>query len=1035
MFAISSPTLVDRVADLERLQAAWRAVVDGRPRLVLLAGEAGIGKSRLLREFAAEVVATGGRSMTGACMQLGEVPLAFLPVAEIVRRLARSGDPAALAALDPARTELAALVPSLADGPPGSRQSRGARGEPDKPAEPAEPGDPGDDLATADLSGPAARSRLFEAILGLVARLTDDRPLLLAVEDVHWCDGATRDLLTFLVHNIEAERLLLVLTLRTDGLSRSSPATPWLAELARAGASERIDLERLAETDVALQVEAITGRQPDEAHLRALWRRSEGNPYFVEELLAAGESPSEQRTADRDAVPVPIVGVLLGRVAAVPPDVARVVDVVALAGTPVDEVIVERALGMAAADLRAAIRLAIDAGLLRADEAGRVAPRHALLSEAIETALLAGERRELHEALARAFEESPAPGGEAGASVAAARARHWLAADRPEEAFAASLDAASAASAVYAHAAASRHLLDALDVDRRRAQPLDRADRAALLMRAADTLDTAGDEAAALRATTEALETVDAVADPATAGLIHGRLGYLRWVEGAGEEALAEHRTAVELVPSEPPTAERAQVLAAFGGALMGMGRYAESRDVALEAVRIAQAADATIQESRARNVLGSDLVALGDAEAGLSELRESRRLAGLAGTLDLLVVAHYNLALNLLLADQRDEAVVEALAGRDLAKRLGLERRYAPYLVAVGVDALFRSGRWDEAVALADETLSAVSGSRSVLYLVTVRARLHAGRGESSAAAARLADAARLAGDDPDPDLAAYVALAEGEAAMLAGRYTIAVEAAQAGLRALEGSEDAGSELALLAVSAEATAELAADAVARRDPALARELAAGADELATRALELARRSRTPTARALAARADAEAARAGGVGDADRWWTAVVSAEAAGLLQPAAAARFRYAETVLTARGPREPAEAALRAAHEVATRLGARPLLERVLELARRARVEVETETPPPDNLATAAPPPSRPVTTLSERELEVLRLVAIGRSNGQIADELFITRKTASTHVTHILDKLGVSGRLEAAMLASRLGLLPHDDQRPED
>ena len=171
------------------------------------------------------------------------------------------------------------------------------------------------------------------------------------------------------------------------------------------------------------------------------------------------------------------------------------------------------------------------------------------------------------------------------------------------------------------------------------------------------------------------------------------------------------------------------------------------------------------------------------------------------------------------------------------------------------------------------------------------------------------------------------------------------------------------------------------------------------------------------------------------MGDADRWWAAVVSAEAAGLLQPAAAARFRYAETVLTARGPREPAEAALRAAHEVATRLGARPLLERVLELARRARVEVETETPSPDNLAVVAPPPSRPVTTLSERELEVLRLVAIGRSNGQIADELFITRKTASTHVTHILDKLGVSGRLEAAMLASRLGLLPPDDQRPED
>ena len=119
------------------------------------------------------------------------------------------------------------------------------------------------------------------------------------------------------------------------------------------------------------------------------------------------------------------------------------------------------------------------------------------------------------------------------------------------------------------------------------------------------------------------------------------------------------------------------------------------------------------IQESRARNVLGSDLVALGEPDAGLAELRESRRLAGLAGTLDWLVVAHHNLALNLLLADHRAEAVEEAIAGRDLARRMGLERRYAPYLVGVGADALFRSGRWDEAVTLADETLAAVSGSQ----------------------------------------------------------------------------------------------------------------------------------------------------------------------------------------------------------------------------------------------------------------------------------------------------------------------------------
>ena len=243
---------------------------------------------------------------------------------------------------------------------------------------------------------------------------------------------------------------------------------------------------------------------------------------------------------------------LLGRVDALPPDVERVVHAVAVAGTPVEEALLERALGVPAVELRGSLRTPIDAGLLLVDEAGRVGPRHALLGEAIEASLLAGERRDLHEALARAFDGAHVAGGEEGASIAAARARHWLAADRPTEAFSASLDAAAAASAVYAHGEASRHLLDALDLDRRRPDPLSPADRVALLVRTADVLDIAGDDEAAMDLSTEALGLVDEVTDPTTAGVIHGKLGYFRWLRGAGDEALAEHRQAVALVPSDP---------------------------------------------------------------------------------------------------------------------------------------------------------------------------------------------------------------------------------------------------------------------------------------------------------------------------------------------------------------------------------------------------------------------------------------------------------------------------------------------------
>ena len=1007
MLAISSPTLIDRVADLARLRAAWVAAVGGEPRLAVIAGEAGIGKSRLLRELAADAGDQGGRSVTGACMQLGAMPLAFLPVAEIVRRLSRSNDAAVNSALDPARRELAALVPGLE----GTDDAIAGRG-PD----------------AVDLSGPAARSRLFEAALGLVQRLTDDRPLLIGVEDVHWSDAATRDLIAFLVQNLEAERLLLVLTLRTDGLSRSHPVVAWLAGLLRSGSAERLDLERLEMDDVGHQVTAITGLAPDANRLTMLWQRSDGNPLFVEELLAAGDSagaPTSAAPDDRAAIPTSLVDVLLGRVDAMPPDVELVVHAVAVAGTPVEEALLERALGVPAAELRGSLRAPIDAGLLRVDEAGRVGPRHALLGEAIEASLLAGERRDLHEALAKAFEAAPAAGGEEGASIAAARTRHWMAADRPTEAFPAALDAATAASAVYAHAEASRHLLDALDLDRRQRDPLPSAERVALLMRAAEALDIAGDDDAAARVSREALGLVDEAIDPTAAGVIHGKLGYFSWLRGAGDEALAEHRRAVALVPAKPPSPERAQVLAALGGALMAMGHYTESSDVSREAVRIAEIAGDTVQEGRARNVLGSDLVALGDLDGGLAELRESRRLVELGGTLDLLVVAHHNLALNLLLADHRNEAVDEALAGRDLARRLGLERRYAPYLAGVAADAMFRSGRWDEAAALADETLAAVSGSRSVLYLVTVRARLRAGRGEAGGAADDLEAAAKLAGDDPDADLAAYVALANAEAALVSGLPADALEVATAGMRALEGSDDAGSEIPLLAVAAEASAELAADAGARRETGRARELAEDADVFGRRAVELASVSPTPSARAVASRAVAEAARAAGEGVVDAWSTAVADADAAGLAFAAAGARVHYAEALLVSRSSREPAVAAIRSARDSAVRLGAAPLLERVDELARRARVDTAVVAPGEETAASAAQ--ARPTTTLSERELEVLRLVAQGRSNGQIAETLFITRKTASTHVTHILDKLGVSGRLEAAMTASRLGLLP--------
>jgi DNA-binding NarL/FixJ family response regulator len=480
----------------------------------------------------------------------------------------------------------------------------------------------------------------------------------------------------------------------------------------------------------------------------------------------------------------------------------------------------------------------------------------------------------------------------------------------------------------------------------------------------------------------------------------------------------------------------------------MGAGRYAESRVACEEAVLVAQAAAAPLHESRARAMLGSDLVALGDTEAGLSQLREARRLAEQGAPLDYVLVTHHNLALSLLLADQPDEAVREALAGRDLARRVGLVRRYAPHLAGVAADALFRTGRWAEAEAVADDVLEAAPGLRDSRYLVAVRARLHAGRGESARAAARISEAMIPGGDDADPDLEAYACLAAAEVELGAGRPAGALAAARGGLSALQGSDDTVSAMPLAAVAARALAELAEDARAGRQATEASTLAdeAGAllGEVGMAAPEGARSRPATTTRpvgagavAWSARARAEAGRAAGDADPSAWAAAATTAAAAGLRPLEAEARWRLAEILLRTRVDRGDAEAALRAAAALAEDIGAGPLLEEIRALARRARLELPDEGGAARAAAAegaAAAAAARPATTLSDRELEVLRLVAAGRSNGEIATELFITRKTASAHVTHILDKLGVGNRLEAAMTAARLGLLSSDDNRTQ-
>jgi DNA-binding CsgD family transcriptional regulator/tetratricopeptide (TPR) repeat protein len=1014
---ISSPVLVGRDDALASLLGAIVEATAGAPRLVIVRGEAGIGKTRLLAEAASRMPA-GTLLLTGECLDIGAAGLPYLPLAEALRGLARTVAPGLLEqVLGAGRADLAVLVPELAGE--AAHEPAAGRTAADLPTAPP-----------AAMTSGLAQARLFERVLGLLRALAASAPVVLVVEDVHWIDRATRDLLTFLARNLTDERLALVLTVREADLPRGHPILAWLADTERSPSTALVELRRFDRPTVERQLRLIAGADLDSGVAEGIWRRSDGNPLFVEELYA-----SSQDGADQAGPPRSTVEVLLARVARLDRAARIVVDAVAIAARPVDDRLLAEVLEVPEAEMDDPLREAIASGVLHLEPGtDRYRFRHELLREAVERELLPGARRRLHERFARRLVARPDLADTSPVGAAGELAVHFAEAGIAAEAHDRSIAAADAAEAVHAYADAHRHLERALDLEARLpAAAADTAARVELRSRAADDADLAGELSRAMELTRAALELVDSELNPVAAGLLTSRIGYLQWSLGDGPSSLASHEAAVRLVPPDPPTPERAKVLGSLGGALMGEGRWAASRTVCEAAIECAVAAKAPAEESRARNMLGSDLVAMGEIEAGIAELREARRLAAVAGRPDMLIVGHFNLALNLAAADQLDDAVTEARAGVEVARAAGLERRFGEDLAALAADALTRLGRLDEADRAVAAGLALDARGTGTVYLSTVRARLAAIRGDYPEAERRRSelDLAAL-----DPDVAAFVAAVRSEALVAAGRAAEAVEEAEAGLARLDGLDDVLWTAPLVALGLRGVAELAEAAGAQRHGGAGEgegEGAVGAiGRLRDRLEWLAPRVRTSTGMGMVALARGELSRVAGGDAAADWLVAIKALDAVPDPLAAAYARLRAAEAELRARGLRAEVAGLLREAAAVANRTGARPLASAVAVLAGRARIDVTVEPVLPAPAAivqvTAGAPDPRAgalALGLSAREVEVLALVTAGYSNGEIADRLFITRKTAAVHVTHILDKLGVANRVGAAMIGARAGL----------
>ena len=1007
--ALTSPTFVGRAAESARLAEARDRAAAGTPTVVVVGGEAGVGKSRLVGELVASSRAAGAAVLTGGCVELGGEGLPFAPVVEALRMLARGldGSELATAVPEPAKAELARLLPEL--------------GRP--PASGPEP--PWLDLGSA-------QGRLFELLLGVLERLADHQLTILVVEDLHWADRSTRDLLAFLVRNLHHGRLLLLLlTYRSDELHRRHPLRPLLAALERDRRVERLELGRFDRGEVAAQLTGILGTVPAAWFVERIHARSGGNAFFVEELAAAarGAPAASARGGLASSGPAPSGGVngelppslrdtLLARIELLPEPTQQVLRVAAAAGGRVEHELLAEVAGLPEAELLAGLREAVTAQVLLVDARdGTYEFRHALVKEAVYGELLPGERTRLHDRFAVALTARTGPAS-AGPALAAELAWHWYAAHDLVRALPAAVEAGLAAERSYAFAEAQRHFERALELWERVPAAPTGLDRVELLGRAAEAAANAGAVDRAISLVRAALAEVDPARDPLRAGLLTQRLAHhLRTAGRPG--AFEAYQEAVRLVPPSPPTAERASVLAGLGQALMLRASFAEARTVCEDAIAAARDAGARSVESHALATLGVAVFWLGDREAGLAGLREARRLAAAAGAAEDEVRACINLSSVLKDLGGLEEAATTAMEGLEVARAAGLQRTVGIFLAANAAAALYELGRWDEADRLTAPAVELRAAEDvNAVTLLGIRALLEAGRGDFQAALDHVQAARRLVGDlFVSAQYSVGLVWIEAEVAAWQGRYADASKAVADGLGVRTTARDDARTSNLLAVGLRVEGDRVEQAGPRHGAAAVQEEARrAAAALLERARATPAAPATPASRAALAICEAEWTRVQGAADPARWQEAAVAWDQAGRPYQAAYARWRAAAALLARRGDRELARDLLQEAVVVAVGLGAAPLRQEVERLARLGRI----------GLAPAAEP-ARPDAGLglTARELEVLRLVADGRSNRQVADALFISVKTASVHVSNILAKLGVD-RVEAAAVAHRSGLV---------